>query len=335
MLACVAGPVVLLNGDINDAVLGFVLSSFISFVLALYLKYYPVKKFESKLSNLSYRDIFEYAVPLLMAGFWGVLIRASDHFFVSRYFGTEVFAEFANGSLELPFVSMVVSAASVVLSPIYSRKAFDNSEESRAEMIRLWHSVFKKTIMMTYPMVAFFYCFSDVIMILMYGDKYASSGEFFQAKLLVNFFTLIAYGPLILAIGGNRYYNLAHMINALTLIILQAMSVYIIDSAIAIVYVSVFCQIALILSMIVFVCNYFKIGLLEIFPWKMIANILLPSFIILYSLRYFYLSFLEISSLIYVLISSGFMYLFIFGAWSYFAGIDYNSMIFRSLKGRS
>ena len=58
-----------------------------------------------------------------------------------------------------------------------------------------------------------FFCFGDKVMIVLYGDNYEGSGEFFQIKLLVNFFTLIVYGPLILSIGGQKFYYKAVVCN--------------------------------------------------------------------------------------------------------------------------
>ena len=104
-------------------------------------------------------------------------VVSSDQFFISRYFGAEVFADFANGALELPFVSMVISATTIVLAPIYSKKAFDGSAKAKEEIIQLWHSVLSKTIKITYPLIAFFYCFADMVMVALYGQAYINSGE--------------------------------------------------------------------------------------------------------------------------------------------------------------
>src|SRR5690606_20232405 len=102
----------------------------------------PVKNEASDNTNLYYKEIFAYTIPIMMAGIWGIAIKSADQFFISRYFGQEVFADFANGSLELPFVGMIISAASIVLAPIYSKKAFENSDISKKQIINLWHSVF-------------------------------------------------------------------------------------------------------------------------------------------------------------------------------------------------
>jgi O-antigen/teichoic acid export membrane protein len=225
LLVFVVTPVVFMGGGVISAILGFTVASFISFLLATFLKYWPIKKIIPVTTSISYKEIFNYAIPIFLTGFWAVIIISSDQFFISRYFGAEVFAEFANGALELPFVQMIIAATTIVLAPIYSKKAFDGSAKAKEEIIQLWHAVLSKTIKLTYPLIAFFYCFADMVMVAMYGQAYVNSGEYFEIKLLANFFTIVAFGPLLLSIGGNKYYYRVHMYGAIVLIALQALSV--------------------------------------------------------------------------------------------------------------
>lgn len=326
MLACVTLPVIIFKGDVNFAIVGFTIASFISFILALILKNLPVKNEVSVDTNLNYKEIFAYTIPIMMAAIWGIAIKSADQFFISRYFGQEVFADFANGSLELPFVGMIISAASIVLAPIYSKKAFENSDISKKQIINLWHSVFEKTIKLIYPLIVFFFCFADVIMVVLYGDRYETSGQYFQIKLIVNFFTLIAYGPLVLSVGGNKYYYKVHMYGAIILIGLEYLSVKFISSPIAIVWISVICQIGRIMAMLIFVAKYIEIRIIKLFPLKLMANLLIPAFIILYGLRYLLTEYLELNNLLLIALALIF-YMVLFSCWVYFRKIDYYTII--------
>lgn len=328
MLLCVVTPVVFFDGGVNSAIIGFTSASFLIFILAGLLKEQPIKKAKAKAiaTKLSYKDVFDYSMPLFFAGFWGIIISTSDQFFISRYFGTEVFAEFANGSLELPFVSMIIAAASIVLAPIYSRKAFDNSATAKQEIIRLWHSVFSKTIKLTYPLIAFFFFFSTEVMVALYGQSYINSGDYFQVKLLVNFFTLIAYGPLVLSIGGNKYYYQVHMYGAIALVSLQALSVFLMGSAIAVVWVSVFCQIGRVAAMLLFVAKYFDLKLHQLFPWDVIAKIL-PCFIFLYGIKFISFNYFFIINPLIGLLIAGVIYILLFSIWAFVCKLNYWSII--------
>jgi Polysaccharide biosynthesis protein. len=119
MLLCVALPVMIWGLGYREALMGFVFGSLLSFLLALYLKYYPVKGSGNDHCEISYKEIFRFSLPLLYASIWGILINSSDQFFISRFFGSRVFADFSNGSMELPFVGMITGACAAVLSSCF------------------------------------------------------------------------------------------------------------------------------------------------------------------------------------------------------------------------
>ncbi|MDM1412158.1 oligosaccharide flippase family protein [Myroides odoratimimus] len=325
MLMCVVMPVVVFNKGINAAILGFTLSSFFCFVLALFFKYRPIRSYDKEESPYTYRDIFNFALPLMGASLWGIIINSSDQFFISRYFGNEVFADFANGSLELPFVGMIIVATSTVLLPIFSKYAFDQGEENKVKIIDLWKSVMSKTVKLIYPLVVFCFCFSDIIMILLYGEKYSNSGSYFQIKIIVNFFTIIAYAPLMFAIGGQKFYFKVHMYGALIVVLLEYCVVLCFNSSYLVTIVSVLCQIGRIVIMSLYLSKYFNIRIKELFPLKLIINIVVPSLIFLYVIRYG-LEYFDLSIIILIVLSFV-MYLVFFGLWVYYRKIDYLSIV--------
>ncbi len=326
LLLCVAVPVVFFNGNVNSAIIGFSIASFFSFLVALILKNVPVRKTSKEKTSITYKDIFNYTIPIMGASIWGIIISSSDQFFISRYFGNEVFADFANGSLEIPFVGMIVSATSIVLAPIYSRKVFENNAESKSEIFAIWNSVFSKTVKMIYPIVIFFFVFADIIMIILYGNKYHTSGIYFQIKLVVNFFNLITFAPIILSIGGQRFYFKVHMYGAFVLILLETISVYTIKSPIAITSISVICQIGRILMFLYYISNYFKINFLSLFPINLILNIFIPSILMLFPLKYFLIYIIQIDKHILILIAA-IIYLLLFLIWAKYRNIEYLSII--------
>ena len=199
-LICVALPVMIWDLGYVEALWGFVFASFVTFLLALYLKYLPVRNQGNEKCAITYKEIFKFSIPLLTASLWGILITSADQFFISRYFGNEVFAEFSNGSMELPFVGMIVGACATVLSPIFSRLSHEKVDPMK-EVYPLWMSVFEKTAKLIYPIVIYCLVFADVVMVTLYSGKYVDSQNYFRIKLITNFFTLIAYGPLIINIG--------------------------------------------------------------------------------------------------------------------------------------
>ena len=326
MLCCVTVPVVFFKGGIDLAIIGFSIASFISFVLAINLKYYPLKNEERIATKITYKEVLGYTLPIMFAGIWGILISSADQFFISRYFGREIFADFANGSLELPFITMIIGAGSLILAPIFSKEIFDKGLDARENIINIWRSVFVKTVKIVYPLVLFFFVYSDIVMIFLYGDDYATSGLYFKIKLLVNFFTIITYGPLILSIGGNKYYYKVHMYGALILILLQGISVQMINSPIAILVVSVFCQIGRIFAMLVFISKYFRIKLIDLFPIKLIVEILMVCCVILFATKFLIEDILNLRP-ISTLITASIVYLVFFSLWAFYRKLNYYSIV--------
>lgn len=331
VLLFVVLPVLLLKGDVNSAIIGFTMASFIKFILALYLKYNPVKEYNKTKSSITFKNVFTYTLPLMGASIWGIIISSSDQFFISRYFGNEVFADFANGSLEIPFVGMIISSTATILLPVFSKQAKENTIESKKIMIDTWRSVLTKTIKLIYPIVVFCFCFADVIMVFLYGDKYVTSGLYFQIKVIVNFFSIAAYAPLLMAVGGQKYYYNVHMYGALLLILLEWLSIVIFNSPMAVLIVSVICFIGRTFCMLFYVSNYFKIKLVDLLPLGLILKILLPAFIIIYPIR-IGLDYFEINNLL-VLVIGGIFYLILFGIWSILGKLDYK-IIFMPLFSR-
>ncbi len=325
MLLCVVLPVILFEGTVKHAIIGFSFASLINFIVAIYFKNLPLKGYVKRSTNLSYKDIFSYTLPIMGASIWGVIISSTDQFFISRYYGNEIFAEFSNGSIELPFISMIISASSVVLYPIFSKKVFENKSSSNNEILGIWHSVFRKSAMLVYPVLIYFFCFSDLIVVFLYGDTYRDSSIYFQVKLIASFFNLIAYGPLMLTIGGEKHYFRVHMISAILLVALDFLAVHLIKNPVSISVISCLSQIGRIIAILIFISNYFKVSLKDLFPVKLIFDLAIPALFVLLLFRYI-MNFTKLDNYIVIIIGSVFYFIF-FLFWSRYRNIDYLSLV--------
>ena len=323
MLVCVALPVICFNGDVKIALVGFTISSLISFLIAIYLKNRPFRHIEHKKCDVTYKSIFKFSLPLLYASIFGTIIASADQFFVSRYFGAAEFAEFSNGFMELPFVGMIIGACSTVLFPLFS-KIEHESQDAKSEIIPIWCRVFDKTSKLVYPLLVFCWFMASDLMVFLYGDQYEVSGTYFRIKLVANIFTLIAYAPLILAIGKTKSYANVHLIGAIVLVALEFMSVLFIKSPYAVAAISVVCHIGRIVAMLVVISRYFKVSLSQLFPIKNIWKILLPSAVI-----GCYIQFVTSATdnVVVRLIVGAVLYGVLYCIWSYLAKIDYMEIL--------
>lgn len=321
MLCCVALPVMAFGLGYREALVGFVIGSLISCILALALKYRPVRQYGKNPCSVTLMDVLKFSLPLLYASIWGIIIKSSDQFFISRYFGNEVFADFSNGSWELPFVGMVIGACATVLSPIFSRMSYEKVDFNK-EVYPLWINVFIKTAMLIYPIVIFSIVFSDEIMVVLYGQQYLSSGYYFRVKLLTNFLTLIVYAPLIINTGHVKFYSNAHMITAFAIVLLEFVSVKTINSPFAIAWISMICNVGMVIVMLLFVARLFGVKFFNLFPISVILKILLPSAALLYLEHWLLFDILHLKVLIGLVLGL-LLYGCVFLLYSWIIKLDY------------
>lgn len=324
-LLCVALPVMIWDLGYVEALWGFVGASFVTFILALYLKYYPVRKEGNEKCPITFKEIFKFSIPLLTASLWGIIIGSCDQFFVSRYFGNETFAEFSNGWLPLPFVGMVTGATATVLSPVFSRMSHEKVDPIK-EIYPLWMSVFEKSAKLIYPLVIYCLIFADVVMAVMYGEQYAISGSYFRIKLITEFFAIIIFAPLIINIGEVKYYSRVHMVVAIVVVVLEFISVKMFHSPYAISWVSTMCQIGKSFALLWLVARFFGIRIYQLFPLKLIILILIPSVLLLLLERWVLVDLCRLDFWA-VLIISFVVYVALFYVYSLVVKMDYFGII--------
>jgi O-antigen/teichoic acid export membrane protein len=329
-LVCVAVPVIFFNGTYVSAILGFTVSSLLICIIALYLKNMPVRSEKKLKSSIKYKDILRFSLPLLYASIWGIIMSSADQFFISNYFGKEVFAEFSNGWMDLPFVSMIVGATSIVLLPVFS-KIINENESADVQIKPIWESAFEKTVKLIYPLLMYCMVFSGIIMVVLYGQNYANSGMYFRLKLLVNLFNLVAFSPLMLAIGATRYYAKVVAYGAIITIILEFIFVHISTNPFGIAVISVMSSIGVVLFWLHFIAKFLKISIVDLFPLKLIFKIVLISLPILLLLYYVLVKLLLLNNMLTLVISLG-IYGISFLFISKKMNIDYTSMIKVILK---
>ena len=197
-------PVLLISKSYLYAIYGWVISSFIILLVAYYFKNIPYKGVKPVKSGLSFREILAYSLPIVSASIAGTIFRSANQFYISRYFGTEVFADFSNGFMEIPLVGMITSATSVVLMPVFSKAVYEKSDT--AQITGPWRNALNKSAILIYPMVVFFLFYSKEVVTIIYSKAYESSSVFFSIAIVQNFFNIIIFAPLLLSLGKSKFY---------------------------------------------------------------------------------------------------------------------------------
>lgn len=275
MLMFVALPIMVYKAETNVAVIGFSVSSIVSFIIALYVKRIPFRGIPGEESSLSYKEILTFSVPLAVASFGGIAIKAADQFFISRYFGSEIFADFANGAIELPFVGMVLGATATVLLPVFTKQISSNDKEGRNQITTLWSRATEKSAMILYPLVTFCLIFATDIMVFLYGTAYEQSGVYFRIMLFVNFFTVAPYYPIIIAYGKTDYYAKVHLSFAVLVWMIDFIIVSLIKNPCFIAYSSIICHILKIVVMAIYISKITGCEIKQMIPFKKLLKMII------------------------------------------------------------
>lgn len=285
MLLFIVLPVVLFNGTYLYAIYGWLVASILSLLFAYYLKGIPFKGVAAQKIDLTYKEVFSYSLPILVASLAGIAINSADHFFISRYFGAEVFAEYSNGFIQLPFVGMVTVATSTVLFPEFSRLLHGSGNSSK--VVELWSSALAKSAILIYPLVVFFIAYANPVIECLFSSAYENSVIYFRIAMLLNFFNIIIFAPLLLASGKVRFYRNVHVIIALLVWAGEYAVVLMIRSPLAVAIVSVSLGIVKILVLTWFSARLINFNLLTFIPIKNIGMPLVHSVIVIAVIKIF------------------------------------------------
>jgi hypothetical protein len=196
----------------------------------------------------------------------------------------------------------------------------------KKEVYPLWISVFKKTAMLIYPIVVFCIVFADIVMVVLYGHQYETSSSFFRIKLLANFFTLISFAPLIINTGHVNFYSNVHLFYAFFTIVLEYLSVKLFDSPIAISWISSLCHISRIFVMLFLVARILSVKVYELFPLKVLGQIVIPSFVFLLIERFSLVNLLHLNVFLTLTISV-LVYIIVYFFYTRLVKLDYMSIV--------
>ena len=212
MLICIVVPVVLFHTGYKEAIIGWGVASFLIFLLAMYLKNRPYCHIKKELVEDFYKQVFDYCLPLVGAFVAGFFISSADQFFISRFWGTETFAEASNGCMSIPIAGMISSSVRAVLLPLFSKA---DAQGEMAQAVQTYNRAVSKCVVLVFPILLFCIFFAKDIMIFFYGEQYANSGAYLQIFTIRDFIGCLPYFSVLMAIGSTKFYMNMHFIGVL------------------------------------------------------------------------------------------------------------------------
>lgn len=250
ILCCITLPVIFYKANCMVALQGLVISSFCMMIVAFFLIYKPYRGYLPQKSTLHMRDVVYYAIPLMSADLSLMLFNSADQFFISRYFGEVVFAEFSNGFIQFPLATMVSGAVLTVLIPLFSKV---NTPKGFEAAIQSWQNAIKKTCLLLYPLLTFCLVFATEVVIFIYGKDYANSAIYFRIILLSNFINIYPFLPILLALKKLKVYSSFYFLSAISIWVTEAIAINLYPSPVTIAWVSITNTILLVIAFYIYI----------------------------------------------------------------------------------
>ncbi len=147
-----------------------------------------------------------FAIPLSLNGIAGLVNRYTSTWLAGFLLSAAVFADFAVGAQELPFVSMLAYGVAVAMLPQLSALAGapgDRSENAR-KALALWHVGIDKVALVMLPIFAFSMIAADDVLGLLYGERYRSAALPFRLTALMLPLRVTSYGTMLMALDRPR-----------------------------------------------------------------------------------------------------------------------------------
>ena len=272
-------PLFLKPSDLNYLVLFWLIQSGFSFLLGIYLMYKPFIKVTAENSDISFSRIYTFILPLILSSILGILFTASDQYFISNYFGKEVYADFSNGSIQIPFIGILIGSIGSILHPYFIEKI--NTIGGKQEIVETIKNSILKSVVLIYPLVIFIWFSSDEIFSILFDEIYKDSSSFFKVISIYNLFSVFVLLPIIIALQEVKFYNIIHILAVLFVWTLQWLGLSLFNNPLIIPIVSIFIKVMMIVALIVKIAVRLNVSYTKMIPIKKIIGLTLSCIITL------------------------------------------------------
>lgn len=171
-------------------------------------------KNDFKISKESVKSQIKSGWTLGIASTLGVLLYSTDGIMISSLLDVKSYAIYRNGAFQIPFISAIYGAISVVLLPELSTYFF---EKRYHDIIKIKKKAMTNAAMLVIPPVIFFIVFGNQVIVLYLSETYKASAIIFMIYNLILLSRFTSYDELyIISNNANKMpiiYGTAFCIN--------------------------------------------------------------------------------------------------------------------------
>ena len=140
---------------------------------------------------VSAKKILVYAIPLCLASVIEGLAMKTDRVLVASLCSKEDFSVFVNGSMEIPFISVITGSVTAILLPEIIKLY---RERSYQQAMNLWKRAAEKVAIILLPIGGMLFLIAPELMVVLYSEGFKESSTPFRFYMLLMPARVVAFG---------------------------------------------------------------------------------------------------------------------------------------------
>jgi O-antigen/teichoic acid export membrane protein len=186
--------------QLNAILVGMVVSRALQLlVMTLYIHHHH-RGFQAERYFFGIREQIRYGIILGAGGTLITMLLRMHEFFVSRYYGAEVFGVYSAGCTDLPLIRIFIQSISVVALGRFAQLEQQNDWEG---IRRLWRRTLVGSYAVAIPVVVLLLLVSKPLVLFVFTDTYADAVPIFRINTLAKLGLVFNYTLILRAMDRN------------------------------------------------------------------------------------------------------------------------------------
>ena len=146
-------------------------------------------------------ELLKFSLPVGVTAMIGRIARQLDKVLVGLFYPPEIFAVFAAGAVELPLIGIATRSISLVKIADLKRAVHRGDID---EALRIFRRIGEVTGYVIIPFTFFFMIEAELIVTVLFSEKYLASSEPLRIYLLLLPTRIVTFGTLMLALNQGK-----------------------------------------------------------------------------------------------------------------------------------
>ena len=206
------GLAAILMPNVRSIVNAAIVHQLVQTALLIWYLHKNFGRFWTRFDRPFFFEQVKYAIPIGVFGILGTLRRDLHNYFVSAAFSPAQFAIYAVGSMQTPFVPVIVESVTTVMVVRVSELQHQGRHR---EVVELTARAINRLAAILFPLVALLFVTRRDLIVLIYKRTYEQSSDIYAVNLLLLGVAVFSLDPIIQAYREIRGSMLAIQVSVL------------------------------------------------------------------------------------------------------------------------